>query len=76
VACPPSRAALLVRLGLAATLLGSAAARFLEIDDRLGSVQVGKLADLVAVPDDPLADITAMERVHFVMKDGVIHRSP
>jgi imidazolonepropionase-like amidohydrolase len=53
-----------------------APARFLEIDDRLGSVQVGKLADLVAVPGDPLADITAMERVHFVMKDGVIHRSP
>jgi imidazolonepropionase-like amidohydrolase len=53
-----------------------APARFLEIEDRLGSVQVGKLADLVAVPGDPLADITVMERVHFVMKDGVIHRQP
>ncbi len=51
-------------------------AKFLEIDDRLGSVQVGKLADLVAVPGDPLADIATMRRVHFVMKDGVVHRRP
>lgn len=54
----------------------SATAKFLEIDDRLGSVQAGKLADLVAVPGDPLADIQAMRRVHFVMKDGVVHRRP
>ena len=54
----------------------SVPARFLGIDDQLGSVQVGKLADLVAVPGDPLADITAMERLHFVMKGGVIHRRP
>ncbi len=54
----------------------SATAKFLEIDDRLGSVQAGKLADLVAVPGDPLADIGAMRRVHFVMKDGVVHRRP
>jgi len=53
-----------------------APARFLGIDEQFGSVQVGKLADLVAVPGDPLADITAMERVHFVMKDGVVHRRP
>lgn len=51
-------------------------AKFLGIDDKLGSVQVGKIADLVAVPGDPLADITAMRRVHFVMKDGVVHRRP
>ena len=54
----------------------SVTAKFLEIDDRLGSVQVGKIADLVAVPGDPLADITAMRRVNFVMKDGVVHRQP
>jgi len=54
----------------------SVAAKYLEIDDRLGSVEVGKLADLVAVPGDPIADITAMQRVHFVMKDGIVHRSP
>ncbi|MEZ5459108.1 MAG: amidohydrolase family protein [Steroidobacteraceae bacterium] len=54
----------------------SATARYLEIDDRLGSVQVGKLADLVGVPGDPLADITVMERVNLVMKDGVVHKAP
>jgi imidazolonepropionase-like amidohydrolase len=51
-------------------------AKFLGIDEQLGSVQVGKTADLVAVPGDPLADITAMQRLHFVMKDGVVHRRP
>jgi imidazolonepropionase-like amidohydrolase len=54
----------------------SMTAKFLEIDDRLGSVQVGKIADLAAVPGDPLADISLMQRVHFVMKDGVVHRRP
>ena len=54
----------------------SATARFLEIDDRLGSVQVGKLADLVGVPGDPLADVTVMERVNLVIKDGVVHKAP
>jgi imidazolonepropionase-like amidohydrolase len=54
----------------------SATAKFLEIDDRLGALAAGKVADIVAVPGDPLADITAMQRVHFVMKDGVIHKAP
>jgi imidazolonepropionase-like amidohydrolase len=54
----------------------SATARFLEIDDRLGSVQVGKIADLVGVPGDPLGDITVMERVNLVIKDGVVHKAP
>ena len=54
----------------------SVTAKFLEIDDRLGTVASGKIADLVAVPGDPLADITAMQRVHFVMKEGVVHRRP
>jgi imidazolonepropionase-like amidohydrolase len=54
----------------------SVTAKFLEIDDRLGSVVVGKIADLVAVPGDPIADISAMQRVHFVMKDGVVYRQP
>lgn len=54
----------------------SVTAKFLEIDDRLGSLSSGKLADLIAVPGDPLADISLMRRVNFVMKDGVVHRSP
>lgn len=51
-------------------------ARFLKIDDRLGSVESGKTADLIAVPGDPLADITLLQRVSFVMKDGVIYSEP
>jgi imidazolonepropionase-like amidohydrolase len=47
------------------------AAELLDMSDRVGTVEAGKLADLVAVPGNPLQDITAMERVSFVMKDGV-----
>ncbi|HTN91848.1 MAG TPA: amidohydrolase family protein [Sorangium sp.] len=45
-------------------------ARFLGIDDRLGSIQPGKLADLVLIEGDPLADIRAMRRVKQVMLNG------
>jgi imidazolonepropionase-like amidohydrolase len=38
----------------------------------IGAIESGKLADIVAVPGDPLGDITVMERVSFVMKDGVV----
>ena len=51
-------------------------ARFLRIDDRLGSVESGKIADVIALTGDPLADITALQRVSFVMKEGVIYRGP
>jgi imidazolonepropionase-like amidohydrolase len=47
-------------------------AKFLQIDDRLGTVQAGKIADLIGVAGDPLADITLLERVSFVMKDGKV----
>ncbi len=52
------------------------AAELLGVDDRLGSIAVGKLADLVAVRGNPLDDIAVLENVSFVMKDGVVYRSP
>ncbi|HEV2131579.1 MAG TPA: amidohydrolase family protein, partial [Longimicrobiaceae bacterium] len=58
---------------VAGTLNG---ARLLGWDDRLGTLTTGKLADIVAVPGDPLQDITTMERVSFVMKNGVIYKQP
>ena len=50
-------------------------AQLLNIDDRLGTIEPGKLADIVAVNGDPSKDITAMTAVSFVMKDGVIYKS-
>ena len=50
-------------------------ARFMGVGDRLGSVETGKLADLVAVPGDPLRDIAVMERVRFVMKEGKVYKN-
>ena len=49
-------------------------ARYLGIDDRLGSIESGKLADIVAVPGDPMTDASLMERVSFVMKEGVVYK--
>ena len=49
-------------------------AKYLGIDDRLGSLEVGKVADIVAVPGNPLDDVRVLERVSFVMKDGVIYK--
>jgi imidazolonepropionase-like amidohydrolase len=48
------------------------AAQMLGWQDRIGSVEPGRYADLVAVGGDPLADISELERVRFVMKDGQI----
>src|SRR3712207_7288335 len=52
----------------------SSAAKLLGWQDRVGTIAAGKLADLVAVPGDPTADVTATERVTFVMKGGVVYR--
>ncbi|HYW89564.1 MAG TPA: amidohydrolase family protein [Chloroflexota bacterium] len=49
-------------------------ARWLAVDDRLGSLEVGTLADIIAVDGDPTRDISAMRRVCFVMKDGQVIR--
>lgn len=43
--------------------------------DRIGSIEKGKFADLIAVSGDPLADITELERVKFVMKGGKVIRN-
>ncbi|MDB4950776.1 MAG: imidazolonepropionase [Gemmatimonadetes bacterium] len=57
----------------AGTLSG---ARLLGWEARLGSLAAGKLADVVAVSGDPLADVHALERPVFVMKNGVVYRTP
>jgi imidazolonepropionase-like amidohydrolase len=43
--------------------------------DRIGSIEKGKYADIVAVSGDPLSDITELQRVKFVMKGGRIIRN-
>jgi imidazolonepropionase-like amidohydrolase len=52
----------------------SNAAELLGWSDRVGRLAPGLLADIVAVPGDPTRDITAMERVSFVMKGGVVFK--
>jgi imidazolonepropionase-like amidohydrolase len=52
------------------------AARVLGWEKNVGSLAAGKWADVVAVPGDPTADITHMENVMFVMKNGVIYKAP
>ena len=51
------------------------AAEMLGWQDRIGAVEPGKFADLVAVAGDPIADITELERVQFVMKNGEVVRN-
>ena len=50
-------------------------AELLGIAQKLGTLEKGKLADVIAMPGDPTQDITATERVSFVMKEGKIIRS-
>jgi imidazolonepropionase-like amidohydrolase len=50
------------------------AAKLLGVDAELGSVTPGKLADIVAVRGDPLEDVTVLQDIGFVMKDGVVYK--
>ena len=49
-------------------------AKLLGWQGRIGAIKAGYCADIVAVPGNPLDDISALQRVSFVMKDGVIYK--
>jgi imidazolonepropionase-like amidohydrolase len=70
--------ALMVQHGLtpmqALVAATSAAAQNLGLADEIGTLEVGKLADLLVVEGDPVSDIAAAGRVMLVVKDGVVHR--
>jgi len=71
--------ALMVRSGMppmeAIKSATSVAAAFLDIEATHGSLVAGKQADIIAVPGNPLDDITLMERVGFVMKGGHVYKA-
>jgi imidazolonepropionase-like amidohydrolase len=70
--------AIMVKYGMSpAAALRSATAVASQLLDRqkeLGTVEPGKLADLIAVAGNPLTDVTELERVRFVMKGGVVYK--
>ncbi len=70
---------LMVNLGMkpidALKTATSVDADLLGLADRLGTLEGGKIADVVAVPGDPTVDIHQTEKVLFVMKEGVIYRN-
>ncbi len=67
-----------VRLGqspmAAITSATKTAAEILGWSDRVGTIEAGKFADLIAVGGDPLRDVTELERVKFVMKGGIVYK--
>jgi len=69
----------LVRLGMkpvdALRAATSVDADLLGVSDRLGSLETGKIADVIATPGDPTRDIATAQKVFFVMKDGVVYRN-
>jgi imidazolonepropionase-like amidohydrolase len=52
------------------------AAELMGWEDRVGSLAAGKLADIIAVPGDGLADLKSFENVAFVMKGGTVYKAP
>jgi len=51
------------------------AADLIGVSDILGTIEKGKLADIIAVDGDPLADMHVMGKVKFVMKNGVVYKN-
>ena len=51
-------------------------ARLLDRTHDLGTIEAGKIADIVAVPGDPTTDIALLHQVNFVMKEGTVYRRP
>lgn len=51
-------------------------ARIIRMEDKLGAIREGMLADLIAVPGDPTTNIQALRDVRLVMKDGMIYKRP
>ena len=49
-------------------------AKLLRVEDQLGQIKPGMLADIIAFQKNPIEDISTVENVIFVMKDGVIHK--
>lgn len=70
----------MVRFGMTpAQALQSAtfsASKLLRMQDTVGTLDVGKNADVVAVPGNPLQDISLLQKVNFVMKGGVVYKQP
>ena len=54
----------------------SDAAQLLRMGDQVGTIETGKLADIIAVPGNPLQDVTTTEHAVFVMKDGMVYKRP
>lgn len=72
--------ALLVEAGMspmeAITAATGLAAKHLGKDDMIGTIGMGMAADVIAVDGNPLSDVTELEDVDFVMKEGVVYKAP
>ena len=49
-------------------------AKLLRIDDKLGSIEPGKVADIIAVQGNPLVDISVLQNIALVIKDGKTYK--
>ena len=71
---------LMVKYGMTAAQALQAATRnaadLLSMSDQIGSIEVGKFADIVAVPGNPLEDVGMLQKIDFVMKGGQVYRKP